>query len=275
MSYYRGEDSRARLNKISHILLLASIAFFIVASLINTIYSISGHHSLLFKTGLVLIILFDVLYAVIALSIYQSGKLKITDRLIFLSLGLFFIIFLSEIILEINSGTGLFPGIVGFVGLAFGFMYYYFKDDELLSRVMIIIAAMLAYIAMSGYPLMPYIFTFGTSYLNSALWAQAFIIMEILLILAFLFKSTQIVFDFLSESAGSLGLFIFAIGMIITGASMISINFVGIPVALGDTLSAILIIAGILALITGILIVIISLMDFYDSVIKPRIHFMR
>ena len=275
MSYYKGEDSRARINKISHLLLLASIAFFIVASLINTVYSLSVHHSLLFKTGLVLIILFDVLYAVIALSIYQSGKLKITDRLIFLSLGLFFIIFMSEIILEINAGTGLFPGIVGFVGLAFGFMYYYFKDDELLSRVMIIIAAMLAYIAMSGYPLMPYIFTFGTSYLNSALWAQAFIIMEILLILAFLFKSTQMVFDFLSESANSLGLFIFAIGMIITGASMISINFAGIPAALGDILSAILIIAGIFALITGILIVIIALIDFYDSVIKPRIHFMR
>jgi MFS family permease len=275
MSDYRSDDSGARISRISRLLFFASLGFFIVASLVNTLYALTGHHDLLFKTALVFIILSDVFYAIIVLSLYQTGKLQITDRLIFLSLGLFAIIFISEIILEVNAGTGLFPGIVGFVGLAFGFMYYYFKDDELLSRVMIIIAAILAYIAMAGYPLRPYIFTFGTSYLNSALWAQAFIIMEILLILAFLFKSTQIVEDFLAESAKSLGLFIFAIGMIITGASLASINFAGFPAALGDTLSAILIIAGIFALIAGILIVIISLMDFYNSVIKPRLHFMR
>ncbi|WP_298278294.1 hypothetical protein [Ferroplasma sp.] len=275
MSDYTSGDSMAKIDRVSRLLLFISIGFFIAASLINTLYTLTGRHDLLFKTGLVFIILFDIFYAVILLSIYQTGKLQITDRLIFLSLGLFAIIFISEIILEINAGTGLFPGIVGFVGLAFGFMYYYFKDDELLSRVMIIVAAILAYIAMAGYPLMPYIFTFGTSYLNSALWAQAFIILEILLVLAFLFKSSQIVADFLTESGKSLGLFIFAIGMIITGASMVSTNLAALPAGLGDTLSAILIIAGIFALIAGILIVIISLMDFYNSVIKPRIHFMR
>ncbi|MCL4453004.1 MAG: hypothetical protein M1317_02735 [Candidatus Thermoplasmatota archaeon] len=275
MSDYTSGDSMAKIDRVSRLLLFISIGFFIAASLINTLYTLTGHHDLLFKTGLVFIILFDIFYAVILLSIYQTGKLQITDRLIFLSLGLFAIIFISEIILEINAGTDLFPGIVGFVGLAFGFMYYYFKDDELLSRVMIIVAAILAYIAMAGYPLMPYIFTFGTSYLNSALWAQAFIILEILLVLAFLFKSSQIVADFLTESGKSLGLFIFAIGMIITGASMVSTNLAALPAGLGDTLSAILIIAGIFALIAGILIVIISLMDFYNSVIKPRIHFMR
>ena len=275
MSAYSNEDSRTRINGISHLLLFASIGFFIVVSLVNTLFALTGHNDLLFKIGLIFIILFNVFYAVIVFSIYQSRKLEITDRLIFMSLGLFSIIFISELILEINAGIGLFPGIVGFVGLAFGFMYYYFKEDELLSRVMIIISVILVYIAMAGYPLMPYIFTFGTSYLNSALWAQAFIIMEILLILAFLFNSTQIIADFLTESGKSLGLFIFAIGMIITGASMVSIDLVGFPSALGDTLSGLLIVSGIFALIAGILMVIISLMNFYDTVIKPRIHFMR
>jgi hypothetical protein len=275
MSSYSNEDSRTRINRISHLLLFASIGFFIIVSLVNTLFTLTGHNDLLFKISLIFIILFDVFYAAIVFSIYQSGKLKITDRLIFMSMGLFSIIFISEIILEINAGTGLFPGIVGFVGLAFGFMYYYFKDDELLSRVMIIIAVILVYIAMAGYPLMPYTFTFGTSYLNSALWAQAFIIMEILLILAFLFNSTQIIADFLTESGKSLGLFIFAIGMIITGASMVSINLVGFPAAVGDLNTFLLIISGIFALIAGILMVIISAMNFYDSVIKPRIHFIR
>ncbi len=275
MSSYSNEDSRTRINRISHLLLFASIGFFIIVSLVNTLFTLTGHNDLLFKISLIFIILFDVFYAAIVFSIYQSGKLKITDRLIFMSMGLFSIIFISEIILEINAGTGLFPGIVGFVGLAFGFMYYYFKEDELLSRVMIIIAVILVYIAMAGYPLMPYTFTFGTSYLNSALWAQAFIIMEILLILAFLFNSTQIIADFLTESGKSLGLFIFAIGMIITGASMVSINLVGFPAAVGDLNTFLLIISGIFALIAGILMVIISAMNFYDSVIKPRIHFIR
>lgn len=275
MSYYSNEDSRTRINRISHLLLFVSIIFFIIASLVNTLFTITGSKTILFNIGLIFIILFDVLYAAIVFSIYQSGKLEITDRLIFMSLGLFSIIFVSELILEINAGIDLFPGIVGFVGLAFGFMYYYFKDDEILSRVMIIIAVILDYIAMAGYPLTPYIFTFGTSYLNSALWAQAFIIMEILLILAFLFNSTQIIADFLTESGKSLGLFIFAIGMIITGASMVSINLIGFSAALGDPLSGLLIVSGIFALIAGILMVIISLMNFYDSVIKPRIHFIR
>ena len=275
MSSYSNEDSRKRINRISHILLVASIVFFIIVSLVNTLFALIGHNNMLFKISLIFIILFDLFYAIIVFSVHQSGKLKITDRLIFMSMGLFSIIFISEIILEINADTGLFPGIVGFVGLAFGFMYYYFKEDELLSRVMIIIAVILVYIAMAGYPLMPYTFTFGTSYLNSALWAQAFIIMEILLILAFLFNSTQIIADFLTESGKSLGLFIFAIGMIITGASMVSINLVGFPAAVGDLNTFLLIISGIFALIAGILMVIISAMNFYDSVIKPRIHFIR
>jgi hypothetical protein len=272
---YYGKDSKERINGIARLLLLASIAFFILASLINSIYTIAGNHGILFKIGIAIIIIFDILYGTIIFSIYKSGKLIVTDRLIFMSLGLFFLIFISEIILEISTGSGLFPGIVGFVGLVFGYMYYYFKDDELLSRIMIIISAMLVYIGMTGYPLTPYIYIFGTSYLNSDLWAQAFIVMEILLLLAFLFKSTGIISDFLSGSARSLGMFIFGIGMLITGTSMVSINIIGIPAVLGSSISAALIIAGIFALITGILIIIMSVMEFYDSVIKPRIHFIR
>ena len=81
--------------------------------------------------------------------------------------------------------------------------------------------------------------------------------------------------DFLTSSAKPLAIFIFGIGLIITGASMVSYNVVALPAALGDSISGVLIIAGILALITGILFVIQSIMKFYDSVIKPRIHFMR
>jgi len=56
---------------------------------------------------------------------------------------------------------------------------------------------------------------------------------------------------------------------------MAAYNVVALPAALGDSITGILIIAGILALIAGILFIIISIMEFYDSVIKPRIHFIR
>jgi hypothetical protein len=274
-SSYYNENSRERLNGISRLLLLISIGFFIAASLINTIYTLTAHYSVLFKVGIFIVILFDIFYAAIILSIYSSGKFDITNRFIFMSLILFTLIFISELILSVSTGSTIFPAIVGFVALAFGYMYYFFKDDELISRIMIIIAAMLAYIAMIGYPLPSYIFIFGTSYLNSALWAQAFIAMELLLILAFIFKPTAMISDFISGSAKPLAMFIFGIGLIITGASMAAYSVAGFPAALGDLLTGILIIAGILALIAGILFIIMSIMEFYDSVIKPRIHFIR
>ena len=273
-SYY-SENSKERLNGISRLLLLISIGFFIAASLINTIYTLTAHYSGLFKAGDIIVIIFDIFYAAIILSIYSSGKFDITDRFIFMSLILFSLIFISELLLSISIGSTIIPAILGFVSLAFGYLYYFFKDDELISRIMIIIAAMLAYIGLIGYPLAPYIFVFGTSYLNSALWAQAFIVMEILLILGFIFKPSAMISDFLTSSAKPLAIFIFGIGLIITGASMVSYNVVALPAALGDSISGVLIIAGILALITGILFVIQSIMKFYDSVIKPRIHFMR
>ena len=273
-SYY-SENSKERLNGISRLLLLISIGFFIAASLINTIYTLTTHHSGLFKVGDIIVIIFDIFYAAIILSIYSSGKFDITDRFIFMSLILFSLIFISELLLSISTGSTIIPAILGFVSLAFGYLYYFFKDDELISRIMIIIAAMLAYIGLIGYPLAPYIFVFGTSYLNSALWAQAFIVMEILLILGFIFKPSAMISDFLTSSAKPLAIFIFGIGLIITGASMVSYDVVALPAALGDSISGVLIIAGILALITGILFVIQSIMKFYDSVIKPRIHFMR
>ncbi len=273
-SYYSG-NSKERLNKISMLLLLISIAFFIVASLINSIYTLTAHYSALFKAGVFLVIIFDIFYAAIIFSIYSSGKFDITDRFIFMSLILFLLIFVSEFILAISSGYTIFPAIVGFVALAFGYMYYFFKDDELISRIMAIIAAMLAYIGLIGYPLQYYIFVFGTSYMNSALWAQAFIIMEIMLILAFIFKPTALISDFISSSAKPLAMLIFGIGLIITGASMASYNVRVLPATLGTSISAVLIIAGILALITGILFIIRSIIEFYDSVIKPRVHFIR
>jgi len=272
---YDDSNSKDRLNGISRLLLLLSIAFFILASLINTIYTLTAHYSILFKIGIFIVILFDIFYAAIILSIYSSGKFDLTNRFIFMSLILFLIIFISEFILSISTDSTIFPAIVGFVALAFGYMYYFFKEDELISRIMIIIAAMLSYIAMIGYPLPSYIFIFGTSYLNSALWAQAFIAMEILLILAFIFKPTSMISDFISGSAKPLAMFIFGIGLIITGASMAAYNVVALPAVLGDSITGILIIAGILALIAGILFIIISIMEFYDSIIKPRIHFIR
>ena len=273
-SYY-GDNSRERINGISRLLLIVSVVFFIAASLLNSIYTITAHFSVLYKIGILIVIIFDIFYGSIIFSIYQSGKFDITDRFIIMSFVLFFLLFFSEIILEISTGSNIFPAIIGFVGLAFGYMYYFFKNDELLSRIMIIIAAMLVYIGMVGYPLAPYIYVFGTSYLNSALWAQAFIAMEILLILAFIFKPTAMISDFISSSAKPFGIFIFGIGLLITGASMASFNVAHIPATLGDSISGLLIIAGIFALITGILFIIMSIMEFYESVIEPRIHFIR
>lgn len=274
MSYYNN-DSGKKIDNLSRLLLLISISFFIVVSLISSIYTLTGNYSLLFKFGIFIVILFDVFYAAIILSIYSTGEFNITDRFIFMSIILFSLIFISELLIEIATDLTIFPAIVGFVAVAFGYMYYYFKDDELLSRIMIVIAAMLAYIGMAGYPLAPYIYIFGTSYMNSALWAQAFIAMEILLILAFIFKPTQVMSDFISSSAKPLGTFIFGIGMIITGASMVSFSTGILPATLGDAISGLLIVAGIFALVAGILFIIMSLIKFYDGVIRPRVHFIR
>jgi hypothetical protein len=274
MSYY-SNDSTKKINKLSRSLLLISIAFFIVASLINSIYTLTAHYNLLLKIGVFVVILFDAFYATIVYSIYKTEEFDITDKLIFMSLILFSLIFISEILIEIATGSMIFSAIVGIISVAFGYMYYYFKDDELLSRILLMIAAVLAYIAMVGYPLAPYIFIFGISYLNSALWVQAFISMEILLVLAFVFKPSQILSDFISSSAKPLGAFIFGIGMILTGSSMISFKPGPLPATLGDSLSGLLIIAGIFALIAGILFIILSLIEFYDQVIKPRFHFIR
>ncbi|WP_337861177.1 hypothetical protein [Ferroplasma sp.] len=272
MSYY-SNDSKKKINTLSMFLLLVSIGFFIAVSLINSIYTLTAHYSILFKFGIFIVIIFDIFYAAIIFSIYRTGKFNVTDKFIFMSLILFSLIFISEILTEISTGSTIFPAIVGFIAVVFGYMYYYFKDDELLSRIMIIIGAALAYIAMAGYPLVPYIYIFGTSFMNSALWAQAFIAMEIFLILAFVFKPMQMLSDFMSSSAKPLATFIFGIGMIITGASMASFSTGVLPAALGDSLTGLLIVAGILALISGILFVILSLIEFYEQIIKPRFHF--
>ena len=66
--------------------MLISIGFFIAASLINTIYTLTTHNSGLFKAGDIIVIIFDIFYAAIILSIYSSGKFDITDRFIFMSL---------------------------------------------------------------------------------------------------------------------------------------------------------------------------------------------
>ena len=46
-SYY-GDNSRERINGISRLLLIVSVVFFIAASLLNSIYTITAHFSVLY-----------------------------------------------------------------------------------------------------------------------------------------------------------------------------------------------------------------------------------
>ncbi|MEM0139623.1 MAG: hypothetical protein QXZ44_03315 [Ferroplasma sp.] len=267
--------SIARIIKITALFVLLSIALYIAASLIGSIYTLSIHYNMLFKIGIVFVIIVDILYAAIILLYRNLENANIDDKFIFLTIILFFAIFISEIIIEIASGISIFPAIIGIVGLFFAVLYYYLKDDDVLSRIMIIISAIMAYLALASYPLKAFAYIFGTSYFNSALWAQAFIIFEIFLLLSFIFKDSSIISDLLSSGGKALAIFIFGIGMLITGGELIAPSFPGFPAAIGGSMDALLTISGIFAIISGIFIIVLSAIDFYLEVIKPRIRFIR
>ena len=60
-SYY-GSNSRDRINVISRLLLIVSVVFFIAASLVNSLYTITAHFSVLYKIGILIVIIFDIFY---------------------------------------------------------------------------------------------------------------------------------------------------------------------------------------------------------------------
>ena len=137
---------------------------------------------------------------------------------------------------------------------------------------MVIVSVILMYTSLENYPVSPFYFISGTSYFNSNLWAQAFIIFELFLLFAFMFKGGNIINDFLVSSGKAIAMLIFGIGYLITGSLLITTNLKGIPGYISVPGDILLVISGIISLIAGILIVILSIMNFYYDVIKPRTY---
>ncbi len=268
---YYDNDSINKLMEMSKIIILVSVGLTIITSLIVSLYELfSG--AIIEKMAIIFIIIFDAIYILNDFIFYSNDKFNITDKLIFYSLIMFFTAFISEILFDLYLKINLFGGIIGIIGIFFGFLYFYFKKDELISRLMVIVSAILIYISLKNYPVSPFYFIFGTSYFNSNLWAQAFIIFELFLLLAFMFNSSNIINDFLVSSGKAIAMLIFGIGYLITGSLLITTDLRGMPAYISLPGNILLIISGIISLIAGILIVILSIMSFYYDVIKPRTY---
>ncbi len=268
---YYDNDSINKLMGMSKIIILISVGLTIITSLIVSLYELfSG--AIIEKIAIIFVIIFDAIYILNDFIFYSNDKFNITDKLIFYSLIMFFTAFISEILFDLYLKISFFGGIIGIVGIFFGLLYFYFKKDELISRLMVIVSAILIYISLKTYPVSPFYFISGTSYFNSNLWAQAFIIFELFLLLAFMFNSSNVINDFLVSSGKAMAMLIFGIGYLITGSLLITTDLRGIPAYISLPGNILLIISGIIALIAGILIVILSIMSFYYDVIKPRTY---
>ncbi len=267
---YYDNDSINKLMHMSKLIILISVGLTIISSLLVSLYGLFSY-GIIEKIAIIFIIIFDAIYILNDFIFYNNDKFKITDKLIFYSLTMFFSVFISEILVEVYLKINFFSGIIGIIGVFFGFLYFYFKRDELISRLMVIVSAILIYISLSGYPLAQFYFV-SASYFNSDLWAQAFIILELSLLISYIFKNNSIISDFFESSGKAIAMLIFGIGYLITGSLLITVNLKGIPVPIAVTGNILLIISGIISLIAGILIVILSIMNFYYDVIKPRTY---
>ncbi len=269
------DKSITKIRRITALFVLISIALFIISSLIDGFYTLSLKYGILFKIGIIFVVIFDIIYAGLLFIIRDGEDIKLDNKFIFLSMAVFAAIFISEIFLDLSLSKSILAGVIGMVGLFFGVLYFYFKDDGILSRVMIIIGTIMVYMAITLYPLKPFAYIFSGSYFNSALWAQAFIVFEIFLLLSYVFKDSSIISDLFSSGGKSLAIFIFGIGMLITGGELVTISFPGYPSIIAGSMSSILVIAGIFAIISGIFIIVLAAVDFYNSLIKPRIRIIR
>ncbi len=270
---YYDNDSINKLMQMSKLIILISVGFTIITSLIISLYELfDSYSSIIAKIAIIFVVLFDLIYILNDFMFYNNDKFKITDKLIFYSLIMFFFISISEILFQIYLKIEFFTGLIGIIGVFFGLLYFYFKNDELISRLMVIVSAILIYISLENYPVAPVYFIFGTSYFNSDLWAQAFIIFELFLLISFMFKNNSIINDFMESSGKSIAMLIFGIGYLITGTLLITVNLHRLPGYISITGNILLIISGIISLIAGILIVILSIMNFYYDVIKPRTY---
>lgn len=268
---YYDNDSINKLMQMSKLIILISVGLTIITSLIISLYELFNGYGIIAKIAIIFVIIFDLIYILNDFIFYNNDKFKITDKLIFYSLIMFFFMSISEILFQISLKIAFFTGIIGIIGVFFGFLYFYFKNDELISRLMVIVSAILIYISLENYPVAPFYFVFGTSYFNSDLWAQAFIIFELFLLISFMFKNNSIINDFMESSGKSIAMLIFGIGYLITGTLLITVNL-HLPGYISITGNILLIISGIISLIAGILIAILSVMNFYYDVIKPRIY---
>ncbi len=271
--HYYDNDTMNQFTAITKLLLLASIFLVIISSFIYSLYEFTRNIGILFDVGIFFIIASDAVYALNNIMFFQSDKFKISDKFILFSFLMFFLIFISDIFISISLRINITSGIIGIIGVILGVLYFYFKSDKIVSRMLMIISLFLVSLSIVGFPIRLYsgILPF---YMNSATWAQAFIIFQIFMLLSYLFRENNIINDFLISSGRDISIFIFGIGMLIAGSAFVTFPYLKITLFVAIPEQIILVLAGIGILIAGIFTVIISIMDFYYEVIKPRI-FMR
>ncbi|WP_175266832.1 hypothetical protein [Acidiplasma cupricumulans] len=254
---------------MSKFLILISVFLVILSGFIYAIYYIFEPYNAIFKAGILLIILGYLFYIINNIMFFRLNKFEISDKLIFFSVIMFFVFFISQIFMDASLKIGIAGGITGIVGTILAVLYYYFKKDEIISRVIIIVATVLIYISIETFPLGFYS-SIMPLYFNSSLWAQAFIIFEIFYVLAFLFKDNSLLNDFLRSTGVELGILIFGVGMITGGSYLISAYTMIIPHGISIPVEILMILAGIAIIIAGIFAIILAFMDFYYEVIRPR-----
>ncbi len=272
--HYYDNDTMNQFTAITKLLLLISIFLVILSIFIYSFFEFTRNIGVLFDVGIFFIIISSVIYAINNIMFFQSDRFKIPDKLILFSFLMFFLIFIGDIFISISLRTDITSAILGIIGVILGVLYFYFKSDKILSRILMIISILLVYISMTNFPADIYsgILPF---YFNSAAWAQAFIIYQIFMLLSYLFRENNIINDFLISGGRDISIFIFGMGLIIAGIELVTFPYLGITPIVAISEEVFLILAGMGVLISGIFTALISFMDFYYEVIKPRRYFMR
>ncbi|AAT42751.1 hypothetical protein [Picrophilus oshimae] len=255
-------------NKILHfskLFLVISLAFTIAAMIINSFYSIFLSYNILFKIGIIIFIISNIIYGYYASYIYNKDNIEIDNNIYSILMPMFFFIGIANVITGIPSDFT--SGIIIIIGLFFAFFYIVFDKDQVLKRILLIIGIILLSYGLSLSVSPPFYFSFSDYFMNSAYWAIAIIIFLVFDIISLFFGNGYISRLF-NLSGKSLAIFIFGIGNISGGAIILGFSsgpyFNGL-LSEADVARIIYIFAGSFSIIAGVFIVIYSFLYFYNS----------
>ncbi len=254
-------------NKILHfskLFLVISIAFTIIAMIINSFFSLFAHYNIIFKIGIIVFIVSNIIYAYYISYIYNKGDIEIDNNMYSILLPMFFVIGIANIIMGIPSSFT--SGIIIIIGLFFAFFYIIFDKDQVLKRIILIIGIILLSYGLSLSVSPAFYFSFSNYFMNSSYWAIAIIIFLIFDIISLFFGNGYISRLF-NLSGKSLAIFVFGLGNIAGGALILTISSGSYLSFLSDAdIARILyIFAGSFSIIAGVFILLYSFLYFYNS----------